>query len=383
MIPKPPEHVATITDADTLRTFTQRMRERDWIAVDTEFLRERTYYPKLCLVQIADSEEIGLIDVIAINELSPLADLLYDHSVLKIFHSAEQDLEVLNQRFGGVPAPIFDSQVAAPLVGYDDQMGYARLISGLLHVDLDKAHTRTDWSKRPLPPAALDYAADDVRYLAVAYIALRDELVARERLDWLTPDFEHLADATRFDIDPWQAWRRLRHWHRLKPTQQQILAELAAWREREAMTADRPRKWILSDDAIMDIARGAPADSQALAAIDTVAPKTAGRHGQALLDAAARGLEKPATPLAAPPTRPDGREKRLVKAGMARLEECAATTGIAASAIASRKAIAALVAGERDTRLLTGWRHHAAGGEVLAAIEQAAADEDAAGSGNN
>lgn len=169
MIPKPPEHVATITDASTLRAFCERMRARDWIAVDTEFLRESTYYPKLCLVQIADREEIGLIDVLVIDDLDPLADLLSDSRVLNVFHSAEQDLEVLSQRFGPVPAPLFDTQIAAALVGQDDQMGYARMITALLEVDLPKTHTRTDWSRRPLPDGALYYAADDVRYLAVAY----------------------------------------------------------------------------------------------------------------------------------------------------------------------------------------------------------------------
>ena len=229
MIPKPPEHVVTITDDAALAEFAARMRERDWIAIDTEFLRESTYYPKLCLVQIADAHEIGLIDVIALDDLEPLAALLTDTSVLKVFHSAEQDLEVLYQRFGTMPAPLFDTQVAAPLVGLDDQMGYARLIKALLDIDLPKAHTRTDWSKRPLPTGALDYAADDVRYLALAYHVIGTTLVEHEREAWLVDDFEQMVQPERFDVDTTAAWRRIKSWHRLNPAQQQALAEIADW----------------------------------------------------------------------------------------------------------------------------------------------------------
>lgn len=372
MIPKPPEHVVTITATDTLARFVERMHRREWIAVDTEFLRERTYYPGLCLVQVADRETVGLIDVLAIDDLAPLAQLLRDPGVLKIFHSAEQDLEVLYQRFGDVPAPLFDTQIAAALVGQDDQMGYARLIAALLDVDLPKAHTRTDWSKRPLPAGALDYAADDVRYLAVAYDVLREQLIARDRLGWLTTDFDRLADPGRFDIDPSRAWRRLRNWHRLDPGQQQVLAALAEWREREAMTSDRPRKWILGDDALMEIARRRPADRDTLAAIRSLPEKTAARHGNALLACVERGRSGPDAPLAPMPQAPDDQQKYLTRVGMERLAERAEQTGIAAAVLASRKDIGRIAAGERDVRVLAGWRANAAGNAVLEAIERAA-----------
>lgn len=374
MIPKPPEHVATITDSDTLTAFCRRMRTRDWVAVDTEFLRESTYYPKLCLVQIADLEEIGLVDVLAIDDLSALADLLTDATVCKVFHSAEQDLEVLLQRFGAMPAPLFDTQLAAVLIGQDDQMGYARLIAALLDVDLPKGHTRTDWSKRPLPDGALDYAADDVRYLAVAFEAIRIELDELSRSDWLDDDMIALADPFRFEIDTSRAWRRLKQWHRLDAPAQQTLAQLADWREREAMAADRPRKWILADDAIYDIARRRPHTPADLDAIGSVAPKTAARHGQALIDCVAAARAYGDAALAPVPQPPTAAEKALIKAGMDCLAKRAAALDIAASAIASRKEIAAIVDGETETRLLTGWRARAAGNDVLAAIENARAD---------
>jgi len=375
MIPKPPEHVATINDAATLAAFCERMKARDWIAVDTEFLRESTYYPKLCLVQIADLEEIALIDVLAIDDLSALAELLADTRVRKVFHSAEQDLEVLSQRFGAMPAPLFDTQLAAVLVGQDDQMGYARLISALLGVDLPKDHTRTDWSKRPLPDGALEYAADDVRYLAVAFEAIRGELAELSRADWLDDDMIALADPSRFQVDTDRAWRRLKQWHRLDAPAQQTLAQLAAWREREAMASDRPRKWILADDALYDIARRRPRAVAELEAIRSIAAKTVARHGAALIDCVIAADAHGNAPLAPTPQPPTAAEKTLIKAGMDCLAERAAALNIAASAIGSRKEIAAIVDGHTDTRLLSGWRGQAAGDYVLATIENARAGQ--------
>lgn len=378
MIPKAPDHVVTITDAAALTAFVARMRERDWIVVDTEFLRERTYYPKLCLVQIADTEEIGLIDVLALDDLAPLAELLADPALLKVFHSAEQDLEVLYQRFGQMPAPLFDTQVAAALVGLDDQMGYARLIKALLDVDLAKSHTRTDWSKRPLPAGALDYAADDVRYLTLAYQKIGQQLLDRSREQWLAEDFERMVEPTRFDVDTAQAWRRIKSWHKLDAGQQQALAALTGWREREAMATDRPRRWILGDDAVVEIARRRPRDAEALAAIRALPAKTASRHGEALLACLREAEQREAIPLAPQPLPPTNAEKRRIKAGMDTLGRCAEQAGVAASALASRKEIAAMVDGARDLRLLSGWRYEVAGEPVLAAIKNA---EAADGSG--
>ena len=374
MIPKPSEHVAIIADPAALAAFVTRMMNRDWIAVDTEFLRERTYYPRLCLIQIGDGAEIGLIDPLAIERLEPLAELFAEPAVIKVFHSAEQDLEVLHQRFGGVPAPLFDTQIAAALLGYDDQMGYARLVQALLDVTLSKAHTRTDWSRRPLPVGALDYAADDVRYLAQAYEMLRDRLLERGRLAWLDQECHRLADPARFAVDPGRAWRRLRGWHRLDASAQQVLAELAAWREQTAIASDRPRRWVLPDDALTDVARRQPCDARALGALDALPARTAERHGDALLACVARGLAHPPATLATHPAPPDPQTKRRIKIGMQRLAERADAENIAAALLASRQDIAALVAGERDRRLLTGWRARIAGDAVLEAITEPCAE---------
>lgn len=374
MIPKAPHRVVTIEDDAALAEFVTGLAGCDWIAVDTEFLRERTYYPKLCLVQIADTDHIGLIDVLALIDLSPLVELLVAPGICKVFHSAEQDLEVLYQTFGAMPAPIFDTQVAAPLLGFDDQMGYARLVDALLDKKLAKGHTRTDWSKRPLPEGALDYAADDVRYLAVAYQVLCTALAAAERLDWLSDDFDRMVKPDRFHVDPSAAWRRIKAWNRLAPAAQQILAALADWREREAMNTNRPRRWILADAPLIAIAENQPARDIELADTTDLPPRTQERHGDELLACVERGLARPATVLDPNAGPPDDATRRRVKTGMRALSRAAEAAGIPAAAVGSRADVAAIVAGERNGRLLRGWRHRVAGQAVLEAVEAAQAN---------
>ena len=369
MIPEPPAQATTITTTAELVRFIDAVAHRAWVAIDTEFLREKTYYPKLCLVQIADADISGVIDVLAIDDLSALVALLVDAETIKVFHSAEQDLEVLLHTFGVMPAPLFDTQLAAPLVGLDDQMGYARMIAALLDVSLPKAHTRTDWSRRPLPAGAIDYAADDVRYLAVAYPRLVAALNARDRLGWVMDDTARMTDPARFVPAPEAAWRRVKGWFHLPAGAQQILAELAAWRERVAIEADRPRRWIVSDTALMTLAEQGPADDMALADTVELSDKMLARHADELLAAINRGKAAPATVLDPDAGPPDGPTKRAIKHGMQALEQAAQAAELPAATLGSRAEIARLVAGRRDTRLLTGWREEIAGRDVLAAIQ--------------
>ncbi|MGH8561939.1 MAG: ribonuclease D, partial [Nevskiales bacterium] len=182
-----------------LDDFCAQLRGRDWLAVDTEFIRERTYYPQLCLVQVSDGETQACIDPIRLKDLGPLLALLYDPAVTKVFHAAGQDLELFYHLTGKVPGPVFDTQLAATLAGFGDQIGYARLVQDILGVELDKAHTRCDWSRRPLAEAELAYAADDVRYLCQVYDRLCTELKKRGRLDWLAADFAAMTDPARFE----------------------------------------------------------------------------------------------------------------------------------------------------------------------------------------
>lgn len=378
MIPNEPGAVAAveadvdvIVDDAALAELAGRLRNEPWVAVDTEFLRERTYYPKLCLIQVASASEIACIDTLAVGDLSPLAALWADTAVTKIFHAAGQDLEVLLQACGEIPHPAFDTQIAATLLGYSDQVGYARLVADRLGVSLGKEHTRSDWSRRPLGAEELNYAADDVRYLAQLYPEMEVELIRRGRRDWLTAEFAALNDPARYRPDPERAWQRIRGARRLRPAQRRVLARLAEWRERRAMAADKPRGWIVKDEILLVLAQKRPADSAALARIRNLPDGTRDKHGAELLALIANAAEQPPLPgvedeTAAAPAA--GREP-LVDLLMAGLRDRAAATGIAVGILASRREVERLVAGERDLPLLQGWRYEAAGKALLELLE--------------
>ena len=191
-----------IDTSDDLVDLCLQLQSEEWLAVDTEFLRESTYFPKLCLLQIATPQFVACIDTISINEINSLVDLIYNPNITKVMHAARQDMEIFYHMRGTVPQPIFDSQLAAPLLGHPEQIGYAALVEAFLGVHLNKAHTRTDWSHRPLSHAQLQYAADDVRYLAQLYPLLRGKLEQMERLSWLSDDFAALADPSQYDPLP-------------------------------------------------------------------------------------------------------------------------------------------------------------------------------------
>lgn len=370
MIPELPEYVATIGDGQALKRFLSGFGSRGWVTIDTEFLRERTYYPQLCLVQIADHERIALLDFLALDDTAPLCALLEDQTVCKIFHSASQDLEVIAHACGVMPTPVFDTQIAAALLGHDNQMGYARAVETFLGTTLPKAHTRTDWSRRPLPAGALDYAADDVRYLTALYQCLHQALVEADRLSWLQEDCHRLADSRRFVAHPETAWRRVKGWHQLPPDAQQVLAELAAWRERRAMDRDKPRRWILADASLLAMAGRQPRDDMALADTPDLPGKTLTRHGPELLACIERGLAHPACVLDPAAMPPDESTRRRIKTGMRALSQTAREWNVNQASLASRAEVAAIVAGKREGRLLQGWRA-AAGQRVVKAVEQA------------
>lgn len=369
MIPKPPEHVATIADNAQLAAFAARMHKAPWLAVDTEFKRERTYYPELCLVQIAGQNEIGLIDMLAVSDLGPLTDLIGTAGPLKVFHAADQDIEVLHQTLDTIPAPVFDTQIAAALAGLGDQIGYAGLVEALTGTALAKAHTRTDWSKRPLSQQEMAYAADDVRYLAIIYPMLRDRLQSLGRMHWAEADSTALADAEHLAIQPHNAWQRVKAWRRLEPAEQQVLAALSQWREEQAMHDNRPRKWILSDDALVALAQSKPDNHQTLENIKSLPSKTARRHGAALLATIGLAAQYPATPLAPAGEPLDDAQKKCFKKARRALAICARVSGIPAPTLAKRKELEQLVAGQRDLPMLKGWRAEVAGETIVEVVE--------------
>lgn len=345
------------------------LADSPWIALDTEFMREKTYRPQLCLLQVATPNRIACIDPLAIDDLTPLLDLLHAPERLKVLHAARQDLEIFYLLRGEVPGPVFDTQLAATLLGHGDQVGYGNLVRNVLGIELDKNQTRTDWSRRPLDAAQLTYAADDVRYLARLYPLMRDRLEALGRLEWLNEDFAALSDPSTYAVDADRAWTRISGSQKLKGRQLAVLQRLAAWREQRAQATDRPRKWVLADPILIDLARLMPTDLAKLGRIRGVESGLVSRHGETLL-----GLirEAKALPQTQWPERPgylqlSPEQDALADAMMAVLRLRAGELQISASMLATRKDLERLAADESaDLPVLHGWRREAAGEALLA-----------------
>src|SRR3984957_8350951 len=253
-----------VTDTDALTALCQRLAREEFVTVDTEFMRERTYYPELCLVQLAGETEVAIVDAVSEGlDLEPLGSLLANPGVTKVFHAARQDVEIFVQRFGAVPTPLFDTQVAAMVAGFGDQVGYDSLVSSLTSGSIDKAHRFSDWAARPLSPAQMTYAAADVTWLRVVYQRLRARLEQEGRLGWVAEEMAILTNPNTYRTDPGTAWERLK----LRSSNRRFLAlvrTLAAWREQEAQRINIPRQRVLKDKSLMEIAAIAPANSEAL-----------------------------------------------------------------------------------------------------------------------
>lgn len=355
-----------------LQDLVASIAQADWVAMDTEFMREKTYFPRLCLVQIATPDHIACIDPSALSDLGPLAELLHDPNVLKVFHSASQDLEVLYLVTGRVPAPVFDTQLAASLLGYGEQVGYGNLVQAVLQIELDKTQSRTDWTRRPLSAEQLAYAKDDVRHLVVLYTRLSGELEALGRTSWLDPEMAALTQPDLYQPRPEEAWQRVSGHKRLKPRELPVLREIAAWRENEARRLDRPRRWIVNDELLLLIARTRPQDLEALSQLRGFPKALGSEPSRQLLLAVQRGVDTPREdwPALAPRAKPlTEAEEVIVDVAMALLREFARRQKIGPELVGSRRDIVALLRSDQDARLATGWRHQIAGRELLHWLE--------------
>jgi ribonuclease D len=366
-----PTDFVEITAAGPLRAATQNWADREWLALDTEFIRDDSYYPKPCLIQVGDGRDNACIDAIALDAaaMQPLFAMLAQPSITKVFHAASQDLEIFVQLTGDCPRPLFDTQLAASLLGDGDQLGYAGLVEKRLGIKLDKSLTRTDWSRRPLTQAELAYAAADVQHLAELYPRLLEELIARNRLSWLVEDCARLTDPLRYRNPPEDAWRRLKGIARLGASAQRVAAELAGWREAVAQQRNRPRKWILDDEPLYRLAERKPESEEQLADLKVLPPKTLSRHGPALLEVIARARHD-AHPLAVEePPLIDTQKAKLQKL-QEWLRQRAGTLNIPASLLAPRADLEGIVrrGAEAGVPLLEGWRRDVAGAEMLALL---------------
>jgi ribonuclease D len=356
-----------IDSADALTAFVGRATSANSIALDTEFMREKTYRAELCLLQVAAGAEAVCIDPLAVADLSPIAPLLSSPDVVKIMHAARQDLEVLLPAVGLV-LPVFDTQIAAALAGHPSQVGYAELARRLLGVELPKAHTRTDWARRPLSAEQQEYALDDVRHLPALRDGLLETLDAKGRVAWLEEELAALANADALKVAPEDAWRKVKGLPALDAGRQALVQALAAWRERRAIDRNRPRGWILDDVLLREIALRLPRTPEALAALPEMQESVVRKCGEELLTMVREaGIADPPPPLPRR-ERPDPAVLALVK----RLGDMAADVAkqleISPEVLATRRELEKLAAGRRDVSLLRGWREKVLGGKLLAAL---------------
>ncbi len=364
------KEIQYIDSAPELTRFCGQLATAGWFALDTEFLREKTYYPKLCLLQIATPEGVACIDPLALDNLDPVLDIIFDAGITKVMHSARQDMEIFYHLRGAAPATVFDTQIAALLLGYPDQIGYGNLVSEVLGVNLEKLHTRADWSLRPLTRDQIDYAADDVIYLVDVYRNLHARLMEQGRLAWLDEDFARLSSDALYSNPPAEAWLRVKGGSRLKGAALAVLQSLAGWRETMAQQRDRPRGWILRDDALVEIARHRPASVEELGRIRGLQEAFIRHNGEQLVRLIAAAGKQPPAPF------PDaGQYLKLSPEQDALVDVMSAVTRISGmehalnpAVLATRKQLERLVSGDADVDIMHGWRRKLVGERLQALL---------------
>lgn len=344
-----------VDDADGLAAVSAAVAEAAVVGIDTEFVRERTYYPQLCLIQIATDRLAACVDPLSAIDLTPLLTELLRDDCTWVLHSARQDLEVIWNRAGRLPARLVDTQIAGALIGLPTQLGLQGMLSQLLGVELGKTETRTDWSRRPLPAAALDYALDDVRYLLPVWGTLRPRLEALGRLGWLEEDCRRLLETPPVG-DAMAIFERMRGAAALDDPSRAALLALLDWRERKARAVDRPRRWILSDEQLLRVARARPGNPTALAALRDLPKKLVARSGAEILAAVARAPSPEESERLRRAARSRQAEPSKLKELQAGVRREAEELGIEPEVLATRRELAALAAGDAPDSLTRGWR---------------------------
>ncbi|MFC3229095.1 ribonuclease D [Marinibaculum pumilum] len=368
-----------ITDTDTLAAFCEGLKGADYITLDTEFMRESTYWPQLCLVQVAGPVDDdgkapegsgAVIDPLAEGiDLAPLDELLHDDSMVKVLHAARQDLEIFYKRSGRLPAPIFDSQVAAMVCGFGDQVAYDKLVAQLAGAEIDKSSRFTDWSRRPLTDRQIHYALSDVTHLRQVFLALKAQLEENGRTPWLAEEMGRLTDPRTYAMQPEDAWLRVKT-RGAKPRALAVLREVAAWRERAAQERDIPRNRLLRDEALLDIAGHPPTDEAGLSRIRGMPRGFAqGPMGKALMAAIKRGIDTPKSewPMQDRQPRKAKPPASIVELLRVLLRVKAEEHDVAQRLIATSDDLEAIAADDAaEVAALAGWRREIFGEDALA-----------------
>lgn len=358
-----------ITQNDDLVRFCEAVRGAPYLAVDTEFMRESTYHAQLCLVQVAYGEHAAAIDPLADGmDLAPLYELLADPGSVKVLHAAVQDLGIFHLATGAVPGPVFDTQIAASVCGYGDQPGYAKLTDSLLGVQLDKASQAVDWSVRPMTDRQIGYALGDVTHLCHIYEKLVAELERTGRASWVEEEMANLLDGSRYEVDPRQAYRRVKI-RRPRRKDLVVLRELAAWREESAMRRDIPRGWVLRDDALQEIAVHRPKSVEQLARVRGLKPHVAkGVDGRTILNTIERAVAMPEDEWPEEPTRrePISGHEPMVALLQSLLRLRCDENGVSTGMVAKRDDLERIATeDEPEVAALAGWRRKIFGAEAL------------------
>lgn len=361
-----------ISDQEGLEAFVRRARSSSVLAIDTEFLREKTYYAKLCLIQMATEDEVAIADPFAVDDLRALVPLLEDENVVKLFHAGGQDLEIIYRETGVLPTPLFDTQVAAALLGHTMQVGYAVLVHSLCGVSLKKTDSFTDWSRRPLSDSQLEYAADDVVYLPEMYRVMRDRLETKGRLGWLANDFADLADPARYEEDPRLRYRRLKRGSSLSRKQLSAAREAAAWREVEARKRDVPRKWVITDEQIVEACKREARTIDELFMVRGMRERLTTRDARALVACMKAGMDLPCEQWPEPDrsskSEPNVDAQLDLMSALVRLR--ARENDIAMQALASHSDLAMVARGyTENVDVLRGWRRAMVGEELLELLD--------------
>jgi ribonuclease D len=359
--------MSLLSTSEDVAALCERLAQHPFVTVDTEFLRETTFWPKVCVIQLASPEEAAAIDALAEGiDLTPFFELMANEEVVKVFHAARQDLEIVWRLAALIPKPLFDTQVAAMVCGFGDQASYGELAKSIARVSVDKSSRFTDWSRRPLSEAQVRYAIADVTHLRDIYLHLRGRLERSARLDWLADEMEALTSPATYVQHPDDAWERLRHRAR-KPRDLAALIELAAWREAEAQARDVPRARVLKDDALVEIALAAPRTEEALSNLRAI-PRglERSRSGAEILAAIERAMAR--DPSSLPPIERDRRSANGATVELLKvlLRLVCEETGVAAKMIATVDDLEAIAANDNaDVMALKGWRRAVFGDKAL------------------
>ena len=357
-----------IDNDQALRDFAEACQKSSYMAVDTEFLREKTYYPKTCLIQIGIEGTIAIIDPFPLSDLTPLARPLTDPNVLKIFHACTQDMEIILHETGVLPTPVFDTQIAATLLGKNQQASYALLVSQYCNVELTKKDSFTDWSRRPLSPSQIQYAADDVLYLPKIHEKMVEALREKNRLEWLSDAFEELSDPDRYVVDPYARYKKLKRVNQLKPRQLAAAREFAAWRELKAQARDIPRKWVVSDEQIVEACRREACTLDELYMVRGMRESLRTNEAREVIACIKKGINCPTDqlPVLQGKSKNEANVDAIVDvlAGIAR--KCAKENDIAPQTLASHAELTKLARGHHeDCEILKGWRRRILGNTLL------------------